>query len=184
MIKNIIAIICGATLALTISFYTNDNSSDNLRFNIGIYETDTDEKQIEATIELFNRYFATLFNTAGGPSVALNELPAVNMVKRRVVQEIEIWMRNGKVLVYDKDVFEIQSIDLLSPESAVTVARETWFLNVQEKGTRKRMSAVKGNPIKVRYFLRKIEGSWKIIEYEVFGKDDTIPPLTDMRLWL
>jgi len=79
-------------------------------------------------------------------------------------------------------VFELESVDLVSPVSAAAVAREVWFLTIQDRDTRKSlMSGVKANPIRVRYLMRKEEGTWRVIEYEVFGPDDTIPELQKVR---
>lgn len=184
MIKNILSISCGILLALSASFFATDNAAENLRFHLGVYDTAADEKQVENTLKLFNRNFATLFNTGGDLSAALNEFPAANMIKRRVVQEINDWARQDKVLVYDKDVFEIEKIDLLSPARAVVIAREVWFLNVQNRLARHKKSGVKASPIRVRYLLKKIDNKWGVIEYEVFGKDDTIPVINIDRIWL
>ncbi len=184
MVKNIVSIICGVTLALMLSFFANSNALMNLRFHLGLYDIPAEEKQVEDTLKLFNRNFATLFNTGGDLSVALNEFPAANMIKRRVVQEINDWAGNNKVLVYDKDVFEIETIILLSPGRALAVTREVWFLNVQNRENRREKSGVKASPIRVRYFLKKIDSKWRVIEYEVFGKDDDIPVMNTDRIWL
>lgn len=142
-----------------------------------------EEKAIEDTLKLFNRHFATFFNT-GGRLEGLNEFPAANLIKRRIFQDINKWNKENSVLVYDKDLFEIISLEILAPIRAVAVAKEVWFLNVKDRETRKNLSAVKANPIKIRYILKKIDGSWRVIEYEVFGKDDDIPPLITGRVWL
>ncbi len=184
MVKNIVSIICGVILALILSFFANHNALMNLRFHLGLYDTPTEEKKIEATLKLFNRNFATLFNTGGNLALSLNEFPAANMIKRRVVQEINDWAGNNKVLVYDKDVFELEKIDLISPERAMAVSREVWFLNVQNRKNRSEKSGVKANPIRVRYLLKKIDNKWLVIEYEVFGKDDDIPEMNMDRMWL
>lgn len=184
MVKNIVSIICGVALALMLSFFTNNNALMNLRFHLGLYDTPAEEKQVEDTLKLFNRNFATLFNTGGDLSVVLNEFPAANMIKRRVVQEINDWAKNNKVLVYDKDVFELEKIDLLSPGRALALAREVWFLNVQDRENRHKKSGVKANPVRVRYLLKKIENKWRVIEYEVFGEGDTVPEMNTDRMWL
>ena len=184
MIKNILSICFGTLLALAVSLFSADNAAENLRFHMGLYDTAAEEKQVENTLKLFNRNFATLFNTGGDQSAALNEFPAANMIKRRVVQEINDWARQDKVLVYDKDVFEIEEIDLLSPARAVVVSREVWFLNVQNRQARHEKSGVKASPIRVRYFLKKIDDKWGVIEYAVFGKDDPIPVTNTDRIWL
>jgi len=141
------------------------------------------EKEVGDTLNLFNRNFATFFNT-GGNLAGLNEFPAANMIKRRIFQEINEWKKKNQLLVYDKDSFEIENITLLNTVTAVAVANEVWFLNVQEKDTRKKLSPVKANPIQVRYFLKKRDGMWGVVEYEVFGSKDDIPELKIERLYL
>ena len=84
--------------------------------------------------------------------------------------------------VPDEHVIRVLNAARIAPSAA---NRQPWhFIVVQDKETRGKKSGVKGNPVKVRYFLKKIEGNWKIIEYEVFGKDDDIPPIANERIWL
>lgn len=178
--KNIYASIAGIILALTVSFFIHENSFYNLRFHLGLYDRKAEEKAIEDTLKLFNLHFATFFNT-GGDLEGLNEFPASNLIKRRIFQEINEWRKNNSLLVYDKDVFNIDSIKIIDPVSAVATTEEVWFLNIQNIETRGYLSPVKANPIKVRYFLKKVDGKWLVIEYEVFGKKDDLPPLNERR---
>ncbi|MEF9426676.1 MAG: hypothetical protein L0956_05720, partial [Candidatus Mariimomonas ferrooxydans] len=175
MKRNVSSLITGIIIALTVSLFTHDNSLHYLRFHLNLYDTATEEKTIEDTLRLFNKHFATFFNT-GGNLGGLNEFPAANLIKRRIVQEINEWTKNNQILVYDRDIFEIEQTVFLSPERAVTVAQEVWFLNVQNKQDRKEKSGVKASPIRIRYFLKKLDSRWRVIEYEVFGKDNDIPP--------
>jgi hypothetical protein len=176
MKKNILSVIAGFILAFSVAVFIHNNSLQNLRFNLGFYNTEKEEKDIEDTLRLFNMHFGTFFNT-GGRLEGLNEFPAENMIKRRVFQDINEWTKNNLVLVYDRDVFKVESIDFIDPIRAVSVAEEVWFLRIQKRETRKSLSPVKANPIKVRYILKKINGRWRVIEYEVFGKDDDITPM-------
>ncbi len=176
MKKNIAAFMIAIIAALAVSFFANDNALVNLRFHLGLYERADDEKAVEETLKYFNRHFATLFNTGGRQSSALNQIPAANLIKRRIIQEIGNWAKDNRLIVYDKDVFEIESIDFLSPGRAVAVAHEVWFLNVQNREKRQEKSGVKANPIRVRYQLARDKDRWRVIEYEVFGKDDSLPP--------
>jgi hypothetical protein len=179
--KGIVAVIAGFIIAMSVSFYLHSDGFDNFRFNVGLYDKEAEHRDIEKTIKLFNRYFATFFNT-GGNLEGLDIIPAANLVKRRIVQEINQWRTENKVLTYDKDDFELEHIELLGPREAVAVAREVWFLNVQEFGTRKKLKGIKANPIRVRYILVKYKGDWKIEEYEVFHVDDEVPPFRDRRI--
>jgi hypothetical protein len=183
MKKNITAIICGIALALTLSFFLNKDGLVHLRFKLGLYDKAALEKSVEDTLKLFNKNFATLFNTGGETAFALNAFPAENMIKRRVFQEINEWNKKNRVLVYDKDVFELEETVLLSTGRAVAVAREVWFLNVQNRQNRREKSGVKASPIRVRYYLEKVNDRWKVMEFEVFGKDDAVPPMRKGGIW-
>jgi hypothetical protein len=183
MKKIIISGAAGIILALSVSLFSHEEGLLNLRFHLGIYDSAKIKKELRDTLNLFNRNFATFFNT-GGNLAGLNEFPAANMIKRRIFQEINEWKKKNQLLVYDKDTFEIVNIHLVNPVTAVTVAKEVWFLNVQERDTRKKLSSVKANPIQVRYILKRLKGNWGVIEFEVFGSKDEIPELKIERLYL
>ncbi len=183
MKKIIASIICGIALALTVSFFLNRDGLIHLRFQLGLYDKAAVEKSVEDTLKLFNKNFATLFNTGGNMSLALNAFPAENMIKRRVVQEISDWNKDNRILVYDKDVFEMEETVLLSPNRAAAVAREVWFLNVQNRQNRREKSGVKASPIRVRYYLEKVNNRWMVMEFEVFGNDDAVPPMRKGGIW-
>jgi len=178
--KNFYASIAGIMLACLTSFFIHEDSIYNLRFHIGLYDRKAEERAIERIIRLFNLHFATFFNTGGSPE-GLNEFPAANLIKRRIFQEINDWKKNNSLLAYDRDVFEIESMELVDPASAIVLTKEVWFLNVQDIKTRRYISPLKANSIKVRYFLKKINKKWQVVEYEVFGEEDTIPPLNERR---
>ncbi len=174
MKKIILPAITGVVLALALSFLSHSDSLTNFTSNVGLYDFSAEEKDIEKTLKQFNKYFASFFNT-GGRLEGLNEFPAANMIKRRIFQEIAEWSRNNRIIVYDKDYFEVEHIDMPDAFSAVAVAKETWFLNVQERDTRKHVSDVKASPIRVRYFLKKVDNKWLVVEYEVFAESDDMP---------
>jgi hypothetical protein len=176
MKKIILAVLAGIILSSSISFLSHENSLEKLGFHLGLYKRTVDEKAIEKTLHLFNKHFATFYNT-GGSLHGLNEFPAANMVKRRIFQEINEWKKKNQLLVYDKDSFEIEDITLFNSVTAIAVAKEVWFLNVQERDTRKKLSPVKANPIRVRYLLKKLKGMWGVVEYEVFSNEDDIPEM-------
>jgi hypothetical protein len=178
--KRISAVIVGFIIAISVSYYIHDDGLANLRFKLGLIDRDEDYKAIEETIKLFNRYYATFFST-GGNLEGLGRFPAANLIKRRVVQEINQWRQENKVLTYDKDVFDLERVELLGPEKAIALTREVWFLNIQKFNTREKLKGVKVNPIRVRYILIKRQGAWKIEEYEVFHIQDEVPPFRNRR---
>ncbi|UCH45756.1 MAG: hypothetical protein JSV11_03350 [Nitrospiraceae bacterium] len=182
MKKYLISGAAGILLALCISFFSHEHSLKNFAYFIGAYDHEMFVQEIEQTLKLFNRNFASFFNT-GGSLAGLNEFPAANMIKRRIFQEIDDWRKNNQIIVYDRDVFELESIDRTSPVSAVAIAREVWFMTIQDRGTRKSiMSGVKANSIRVRYRMRKEGDTWRVTEYEVFGVEDTIPVIPKGRV--
>ena len=183
MTKIIVSGAVGILLAFSVSLFSHEQGLMNLAFYLGMHDKAKVEKEVGDTLNLFNRNFATFFNT-GGNLAGLNEFPAANMIKRRIFQEINEWKKMNQLLVYDKDSFEIENITLLNTVTAVAVANEVWFLNIQEKDTRKKLSPVKANQIQVRYFLKKRDGMWGVVEYEVFGSKDDIPELKIERLYL
>jgi hypothetical protein len=176
MKKIIFAVLAGIILSASVSLFSHENSLESVGFHLGFYKKPVEEKAVEETLKLFNKHFATFFNT-GGNLEGLNEFPASNLIKRRIFQEINEWTKKNQLLVYDKDSFEIEDITLFNSVTAIAVAKEVWFLNVQERDTRKKLSPVKANPIRVRYLLKKLKGMWGVVEYEVFSNEDDIPEM-------
>jgi hypothetical protein len=175
MKKDIFPVLAAVLIALAVSFFTHADAFNSLRFHIGLYDREGRQKAIEETLKIFNRHFATFFNSGG------SEFPAANLIKRRIFQEINQWEKNNAVIVYDRDVFETKTIDFLDPVTALAVTREVWFINVQDVDTREYISTLKANPIKVRYILKLVNKRWLVIEYEVFDENDDIPPFREWR---
>ncbi len=180
MKKIILAVITGIILSSLISFFSHENSLENAGFHLGLYNRSVEEKAIEKTLKLFNKHFATFYNTSGNLR-GLNEFPAANMVKRRIFQEINQWKKKNQVIVYDRDHFEIETVKMFSPLTAFAVAREVWFLKVQDSKTRKALSQSKANPIRVRYLMKKVDDKWGVLEYEVFSEKDDMPEMNTER---
>lgn len=170
------AVAAGILCALVASFAGSPHAFADLRFHLGLYDRSGETKSVESTLRLFNKLFASFFNT-GGLIEGLNEFPAANLVKRRIFQDIGELAKTNTVIVYDRDVFKLRKVDFLDPVRAVALADEVWFISLQDSRTRKPISAVKANPIRVRYLLRKEKGAWRVVEYEVFDKSGPIPPL-------
>ncbi|MBI1922310.1 MAG: hypothetical protein HYS23_14640 [Geobacter sp.] len=168
--------IAGALCALVASFALNNQSLANLRHHLGIYDRQAEEKRVEETLKKFNIHFASFFNTAG-LLVGLNEFPADNLVKRRIFQDINTLKAFNNVMVYDRDVFKLKKVDFPDPIRAVALADEVWFISLQDAVTRANVSGVKANQIQVKYMLRKENGAWRVIDYQVFAKDDAISEL-------
>lgn len=170
-----LAAIAGAFLVAVISVGAfNQNPLRSLTYYLGLYDKDGMTKKIEETIKHFNRDYATLYNT-GGPTTILGSFPADNLIKRRILQEIRYWDSLDAFMVYDKDTVKIEKIDFPSPDQAVVVAKEIWYISAQNVTTRKPISTLKRNPERIRYLMRNIQGKWRVMEYEVYDEKDTIP---------
>lgn len=151
------------------------DGADHLRFKMGRFDATAQTKNVQEAVKLFNTYYGKFFSL--GDYGGLHLFPAENMVKRRIVQEVDIWKRQGKLLIYDKDKAKQLDLQFLSPSHAYLVNQETYFISIQEAETRKLVGGVKALPIKVRYILRILDGQWRVAEYEVFGESEELPPL-------
>lgn len=177
--KIFLTVILGLITGLSLSFFSHPESKEYLLYHLGLMDTAGLKQKIDNTIREFNQYFAKFFNTAGDLE-GLNKIPAAPLIKRRIFQEINQWKKQGKVLVYDRDVYKLLKVDFLSPDTVIAVSKELWFLTIEDLKTRRYISPVKALPIKVRYTLKRdkrYSNGWIVVEYEVFGKDDTIMPI-------
>lgn len=172
----ILTVVAGILAALSLSFATSEQSLANFRFHAGLFDRTAARKNVEQTLKKFNVHFASFFNT-GGMLEGLNEFPAENMVKRRVFQDINTLLSANTIMVYDKDQFKLKDVAFIDPLRAVAIADEVWFLSLHDAKTRARLSGVKASTIQVRYLLRKQEGGWRVVDFQVFAKDDAIPDL-------
>jgi hypothetical protein len=177
-----VIILIPAALALLTSLLMEKHGWEHMLFNLHLYDRKDETEQVKKTIKQFNIDFATVFNT-GGSTHIIDEYPASNLVKRRTYHEANLWAGQKRVIVYDRDRTEIEDIRLYSPFTAVVVAREDWYINVQDSETRKYLTPLKANVIKVRYFLRKYDSKgWIVEDYEVFNLKDEVSAEVK-RLW-
>ncbi len=160
--------------ALVAAAAVNEHPFYNLMFRLGLYDRAAVKQNIELTLRQFNRDFATLFNVAG-PRAVLGAIQADNLIKRRIIQEVTFWDGKNMVMVYDKDTFNIEKIELPRPDRAIVVAREIWYISAQDAATRRPVSTLKRNPERIRYLMRMVGGKWQIMEFEVYGENDSIP---------
>ena len=169
-------VIAAVAAGLLLSLASHRNGLQNLSFHLGARNDRNVRGEIEETLNQFNRNFATFFNT-GGSTEILNEFPASPLIKRRIFQEIGQWTKENAVLVYDKDLFELETAELMRPDAAVAVAREVWFVTLQNAESRKAIGEMKANPLRVRYLLKRSGRRWQVETYEVFGEKEEMPPL-------
>jgi hypothetical protein len=174
----ILAAAAAVVLAFAVFFIKADGAGDGLRFRLGLSDREAEIKAVKEGVALFNIYYARLFTSAGDME-GLNLFPADNLIKRRVIQEIASWKEQGSALVYDRHGIDIQSVDLLGPERAVAVAEEHWALVLRDLATGRKSRGSKTLRCRCRYLLGKIEQEWKVLEYDVFGMHDLLPPVPE-----
>lgn len=158
--------------ALT-SFAMHGESRISLKYYLS--SNDAAKADLEETVRLFNKLFATFYDT-GGDTLNLNEFPAANLVKRRMFQDIENWKKSNKWSIHDLHKTEFLRMGTISPQRAFVETRELWHTWVRDVDSGDK-TGYKVNPIKVRYYLGMERGRWTVLEYEVYGIDDDFPEL-------
>jgi hypothetical protein len=108
--------------------------------------------------------------------------PAQNLIKRKIFLDIRLNQEAELVLVTDRDRSDVRHITFLDPDHAWAVVDEAWFMQYQNAATRRPVSGKKANFITVRYLLNKTGGKWLVTEYDVYGRNDRIPPVPPERL--
>ena len=178
MIKKVIAAILGALLALCVAMLIKHGSVDHLKYSLGLWDKEAARKEVLAALDSFTQYYSKFFNT-GGDLEGLGVFPAANLVKRRIVQDINAWTDQNLVLVYDKFGFEVESVEVLSPEKSLVVTKESWALMVRQRDNRSIGKGMQSLSMRVRYIFGREAGIWKVQEYEVYTIDDDIQPFKE-----
>jgi hypothetical protein len=172
--------VISAVLSLLAAFLSTPGSGDQFRFKIGYYDRQAEEAAIQDTLALFRATLAGFYMT-GGNVAGLNMFPAEKMLKRNIFKDININLDAGRVLVMDRDRIELKQIVFSDRNHATAVFDETWFMQFQNAGTRRPLSGNKANLITARYFLKKMWSRWVVISYEVYGREDILPPVDEAR---
>lgn len=162
-------------LALATSFLLNQDSTANLLFHIK--NATAVGRDLERTVDLFNKLYASFYVT-GGDSPGLNAFPAADIIKRRIFQDINLWRQRGQWLIHDLHVQEFRRAEVLSPGWAVVETAETWDLWLRNIKTGLKTGR-KTNLIQVRYHLARKGDRWIVVEFEVFGKDEDLPEISE-----
>lgn len=178
MRRLLISAMLGAALALLVAMVIKPGSVERLSYSLGFWDEEAARRDALAALESFNQYYAKFYNT-GGDLEGLGIFPAANLVKRRIVQDINSWTEMNLVLVYDKFGVEAEDVSVLSPERALIVTRESWALMVKQRDDRRVGKGMQSLSIRVRYILGKGAGKWKVDEYEVYTIEDALPPFTE-----
>jgi hypothetical protein len=178
MKRDIAAAAAGLVLAVAVFFLKADGAWEGIRFRLGLVDRQAVVLEVKDAVSVFNIYYARLFSAAGDVE-GLNLFPADNLIKRRVIQEINTWKERGVALVYDRHALDIKSVELLGPRRAVTVTEETWALVLRDLATGKKSAGSKVLQARYRYLLGKIDGAWKVLAYDVYGMNDPMPSVPE-----
>ena len=188
--RDLIAACAGALLALALVVSSSDRGMENLAFHMGWYDREAMNDELSATVKEFDRQYVALF-TSGGDLSYLNTIPAENLVKRRIVQDINKWSSQDRILSHDRHAFVVKSVEAIRPDRGVVTTEEEWALLMRDRTTGKRMKGQKVNRIRTRYILQrtpggsytagstKPSGGWKVAEFEVYGPSEELPPLAE-----
>jgi len=134
---------------------------------IGIPE----RKAIEDSLVLFNKILTDIYVTEGDPKL-IDEMAASKNVKHFIFRDVGFVGGKGMIMVLDQATMEVMSIE---KEGDDLLARtfEEWNYSYQEAGTRKPLTEVKGLSQVYLYRLRKENGSWMVVSWDL---DDSPPP--------
>ncbi len=163
-------------LSMAVIIAGTPGSLQHFKFKIGNYDINGETAAIKDSIRLFSATIAGFYSTGGNPA-GLNMFPAEQMIKRRIFMDISYNQKAGKVLVMDRDKSSYRQVLFAGPMHAVAVVDEDWFSVYRDYNTRKPISDKKANLITIRYLLKKMWGRWIVVEYEVYGRKDTIATL-------
>lgn len=123
-----------------------------------------EKKEIEKTIEIYNKILMDFFATGGNPSL-IDEMPAAKILKHEIFKEIGFLSANQRVLVWDLASFKIEDVKFYGFKKAKAMVLEEWNYQFQDLFTRKPFSDVRGRTVKVEYDLRKVKNKWMIFEW-------------------
>lgn len=168
--------VIAAAAALIAALAFTPGGWDAFRYRTGGYDIEGETKAVKESIRLFSATYAGFYASAGGLE-GLNVIPAAQMVKRRIFQDILAVLDTGRVLVLDRDRSDVRRVQFTDLTHAVAVVDEAWFMAYQDYFTRRPLPDKKANYVTVRYFLKKQWGRWIVFEYDVFGQEDQLPPL-------
>jgi hypothetical protein len=169
-------------LSLGLSLFSSGRDAfQNAAFNLSPEKRGKEAQLIESAIKNYNKYATTFYNT-GDYIRGLTEIPADALLKKRLVQDINMLKNDGLVMVFDRDRVTLRDVSFRNRQFAVAVTEEVWLIALQDTYTRKPVFNVKGSEIKVRYLLRKEEfhkqgEKWIIHEADVYPGAETVPEL-------
>jgi hypothetical protein len=126
---------------------------------------DTEVKQIQETILLYNKVFTDLY-VSDGQVMRLDDLPVRTVLKHEIYRELDFLRSKGLVLIYDMASLKFVSTKLLSPFAAEVTTFEEWNYVYRQGADRKQAGTEKGLGTGFRYHMIKPQGRWKIADVD------------------
>lgn len=181
-IYHLIAVCAGVILAFALAMdLAGERALYHMRFNLGMIDREPIKEDLIRTVKQFDRMYVALF-TSGGEYANLNDMPAANSLKRRLVQDVNSWILKGRILSHDRHALNIRKVEIIKSDFATVETDENWVLLLRSRETGKRLGSQKQNLIKVRYILTDKGGVWNVLDFEVYAPDSPVPPLS--KAWM
>jgi hypothetical protein len=146
----------------------------NMVFNLHLVPRGADERRISAAIHQYNSASAGIY-LSGGLKDELNIIPALQLQKRRLFQDVNLLKGDGIVMVFDRDEEKVTRVTFVNPQFALAESEENWAVALKSATTFAPSSNVKGCRVRVRYQMRRARGQWVVDAAEVFPRNETIP---------
>lgn len=159
----------------------------NLRFHLGMSDEREIHDAIAVSITQYNKNSAGFYATAGESLEGLAVIPASQLQKRRLFQDINMLKRDGLVMVFDLDSQKIRESRLVNRTTAVAQTSEVWAIALQDVMSRAPLSGVKAVAVTVRYLLHYEPGptgkpAWIVYESDVYPEGESVPDLNIRRV--
>ncbi len=167
---------------MILSIVSNDKDGlQNARFSLGLYDGKAETRAVEETIKEYIKNSAGLYNTGGFVDI-LEEIPAVPMIKRRIMKDINMLKGDGLIMVFDKDDADVTHLEVNNRMFAEARTREVWAVVLQDAVTRAPVFNIKAIAVNARYLLYKgslrgEEERWIVYHVDVYPEGEDIPAL-------
>lgn len=174
-------------LALGLAVLQNSSGAvPNALYHLGLFDAQRVRDAIATSIDQYNKNSAGFYATAGEAREGLAVIPASQLQKRRLFQDINMLKGEGLAMVFDMDSMQIMSTRLLNRTTAVARTKEVWAVALQDIRTRRPVFNVKAVEVEVRYLLHDERGplgrrTWIIHEVDVYPKGEAVPELNIRR---
>lgn len=134
---------------------------------------ESDRKQIEVTINNYNKILADFYASGGNPAL-INQFPTTKQIKHEVFRDLGYIKSADRILVYDMASITPYRIRLTAPGRAEAQFYEEWnymYQNFDRTTKTRPLGFGKG----FRYHLVYDNGSWLVQDWD---PDMTVPDLS------